>query len=143
MRLRELGLGIACAMLLQSVPPLFAVQHGEDPFAVEPRVENGVPYVTGGVGRDQREALLSLANNYNLKLVFALVEHRAFVADVHVRILDEVGKELFATSGAGPWLYAKLPPGKYRVAATIRGRTLERTAEVAPQGATKQLAFYW
>ena len=142
MRLADLAVGIACVAALQSAP-LLAVQRGEDPFAIEPRVDNGVPYATGGVGRDQRETLVSLAANYNLKLVFALAERRAFVADVHVRIFDAAGKEVFTTSGAGPWLYAKLPVGKYRVAATRRGQTLERTTEVVAQGRTAQLAFYW
>ena len=142
MRLVRLALGIACAAALQSAS-LLAAQHGDDPFAIEPRVENGVPFATGGVGKDQRETLLSLAHNFNLKLVFALVDHRAFLTDVHVRILDPAGKEMFTTTGAGPWLYAKLPPGKYRVAATIRGRTLEKTTEITEQGRTTELAFYW
>jgi hypothetical protein len=142
MRLVRLALGIACAAALQSAS-LLAAQHGDDPFAIEPRVENGVPFATGGVGKDQRETLLSLAHNFNLKLVFALVDHRAFLTDVPVRILDPAGKEMFTTTGAGPWLYAKLPPGKYRVAATIRGRTLEKTTEITERGRTTELAFYW
>ncbi len=52
--------GLALSSYVQDIP------------LVEPRVENGIRYITGGVGIDEREAMReTLAGDYNLKIVLA------------------------------------------------------------------------
>jgi len=102
---------------------------------------NGIPYRTGGAGSDEREALTSAARDYPLKVVFAHKGESDFVAQVSVAISDPKGKKVFEAADTGPWLFVKLPSGKYRVAATLNGQTLEQTASIG--GGQKQIAFYW
>ncbi len=118
----------------------------ENPFAATYRGETDLSYLTGGVGRDQRDSLVALAKDENLKLVFALKAtppaHNEFVSTVSVRIFDGAGREVLAASDTGPWLFTKLPSGSYRVEATLLGRTLTQTAKVV-EGRRTQLAFLW
>jgi len=116
----------------------------EDP-GIRTHTDGGVSYVTGGTGKDEREALPALAKGDNLKLVFALQSaepHRPLVNNVSVQIRDRAGREILGVSDAGPLLFARVPDGTYEVAATVRGRTLTQTAKVV-EGRQTQLAFYW
>jgi len=116
----------------------------EDP-GIRIHTDGGVSYVTGGTGKDEREALPALAKDDNLKLVFALQSaepHRPLVNNVSVQIRDRAGREILGVSDAGPLLFARVPDGTYEVAATVRGRTLMQTAKVV-EGRQTQLAFYW
>jgi hypothetical protein len=110
------------------------------------QTDRGVSYVTGGTGKDEREALHALAKNDDLKLVFALqsgeTPRRPLVSNVSVQIRDRAGREILDVSDAGPLLFAEIPDGTYEVAATARGRTLTKTAKVV-EGRQTQLAFYW
>jgi hypothetical protein len=126
--------------------PLGAGAADEGSVGIQSRTENGVPYVSGGVGSDHRGVIAAMSKGHDLKLVFAEQAerggHRAFVAGVGVRIFAESGKEVFSADDTGPWLLATLPDGSYRVAATLRGRTQEKLVDVAG-GRLAQLAFYW
>ena len=120
-----------------------AISSAVDPsLAPPPRREGGVEYRTGGVGKDERDALHVAARSYPLKLVFAGRQQTDFVADVAVRVLDATGNEVLAAADAGPLFYADLPPGQYRIFASLRGQTFEQRANVTA-GKQTQLAFYW
>ena len=94
-----------------------------------------VDYSTGGVGHEEREQMMRERSQYNLWLTFANERDGAYRSDVDVRILDARGQALVDASDAGPWLYAKLNPGTYRVEATARGQTITRSVRVG-KGAT-------
>jgi hypothetical protein len=84
----------------------------------------GTPYMSGGVGQEERERMIKMAQGYNLKLEFA--DSRGnYLSDVNVTVDDQHGKEILRTTTAGPWLYAELPQGKYDVKASFGNRTEE------------------
>lgn len=85
---------------------------------------DGFPYISGGFGTDERQAMEELAKEYNLKVVFAALAGQ-YVADTQVVIEGARGKEILSASGLGPWFYIKLPTGQYGVRATFRGVTKE------------------
>ena len=110
--------------------------------SLAPRREGSIEYRTGGVGKDERDALLLASREYPLKLVFAGRQQTDFVAEVKVRILDSNGRTVLDADDAGPLFFADLPPGQYRITATLRGQTFEQKATVTP-GKQTQVAFYW
>jgi len=120
-------------------------QVGEElPTEVAPppeKTSHGIGYRTGGAGYDERDALTAASRDYSLKVVYGHKGESDFVAGVSTSIADAQGKTIFEAEDAGPWLFVKLPPGKYKVAATLNGKTLEQTATVG--GKLKQIAFYW
>ena len=74
------------------------------------------PYVTGGVGQEEREAIGDLAQQEGLDLQLVLATPQgSFMADATVRITDADGQVVLEASSDGPWIYTSLPVGEYQV----------------------------
>jgi hypothetical protein len=101
----------------------------------------GITYVSGGIGLDEREALSAMAKDYNLKIVFALKEGN-YLADASVLIKDAQGKTVLDAVSDGPWFYARLPAGHYAVTATIMEKSNTGNVQIKPAGQSV-LHFYW
>ena len=127
---------------LQSEPE--SVSPDADLAAAPPAKKSaaGIEYRSGGVGKEERDALLLATKRYSLKIVLAAKGDRAFVFDAKIRMLDAGGKPVVEADDAGPLFFANLPPGKYKVVATAYGQTKEQTVSVT---AAKQTAisFTW
>ncbi len=109
---------------------------------IEQQTSNGVPYVTGGVGSEQRQALQELAPQYNVKMTFADRSTGDYRSGVALEVRDMRGNVRLRTEDAGPMLYAQLPPGRYHVTANVDGQQQQRTITVG-RGGGKATAFYW
>jgi hypothetical protein len=107
---------------------------GEPP---DVRVKNyqGIPYWSGGVGEDDRDALQQVQEDYDLKLVFA-DRSGDYLADVNVLILDAAGKTVLEAVSEGPWFFARLPAGSYTVSAGVPGSQSRRKVRIGPRGRT-------
>jgi hypothetical protein len=107
----------------------------------EAKTYNGIPYISGGFGVDERASLRAISKTDNLELSFAL-QNKAYLGGAEVLIKDRNGKEVLETVSDGPLFFAKLPEGIYTVEATAMGKTLERTVHVPSKGQA-QLYFAW
>jgi hypothetical protein len=141
MRIKPTAFLVALAAAC-SLPPIAIANEPVD--QAEPAVQTApeVPHTSGGVGSEERERLEAESHRYNLKVTFAATANAPFLADVPVVIRDEGGTKVLEAVSGGPWFYAKLPPGKYRVSATAAGKTQEQSAQ-APAAGQAKLAFYW
>lgn len=101
-----------------------------------------VPFASGGVSMEQRNAMQVMQNRFNTHFTFAVAQTGHYVADVDVSITDKNGNEMLTTTVPGPVLYAQLPPGNYRVAATYDGKQQVRNFQVKGNGPAK-LNMYW
>ena len=108
-----------------------------------PRVEqqNGISYVSGGVGRDEANQLDHMGGKFNLKLTMA-VPSGQFTSPVALRIEDPRGATVLDIQPNGPMLLAALPPGEYVIRATAEGQSMTRKAAVPAQGQT-QVTMTW
>jgi len=79
------------------------------------RNANGVSWLTGGVTDEERNAMRDAASGYNLQVVVAMEGNGAYRADVPVAVEDSHGDPVLMVVTDGPWLFASLPPGRYRV----------------------------
>ncbi|TCW30747.1 hypothetical protein [Gulbenkiania mobilis] len=95
--------------------------------------EQGVEYISGGVGDASQKAMNS-ARGYNLKLTFAAPTGE-YLADVQVRVVNAKGQTVLDTVSTGPLLYAKLPAGSYRVTAAVNGQEQTRKLTVSSKKA--------
>ena len=111
--------------------PFYAVQAQE--------AQQGIAYVTGGVGVDEREALRPLRDEFSVKLRFA-VQDGAYLADVKVQIQDANGKSVLASTSSGPWFMVDLEPGTYTVLASDANEKLEKQVQVQ-QGSFEEVLF--
>jgi hypothetical protein len=94
----------------------------------------GTPWVSGGVGIEERNRMLeTLADDYNLKLEFAVAQGN-YLGDVSVRITNADGAVVMDAKSSGPWFLTKLPPGTYGVQASGFGETFEQTVQLPATG---------
>jgi hypothetical protein len=118
---------------------LAAQQSGES--MLQPKHYGNIPYISGGIGLDEREALNSLAAGYDLKLMFA-VSAGNYLADVRVEIRDASGQLLLDAVSEGPWFFTHLPPGHYNVSVSLAGSVQRQDVHVSGRGRS-QLNFFW
>ena len=88
-----------------------------------------IVYLSGGVGSDEMERLKARESEFNLKLVFTLVEGN-YVSDVAVVVKDNAGNPVLVLFAPGPVVLAKLPRGSYVVEATYGSNTQTRRFDV-------------
>lgn len=107
---------------------------------VQPHQSGNITYVTGGVGDEEREAMRSIKNNYNLS-VMSSDKSGAYVGDARVAILDQAGDELLSTQ-VDPLFYAELPPGNYIIKGSSAGQSRKQNVHIS-EGKTSQVHFAW
>lgn len=105
---------------------------------MQPMSPQGVPYVSGGVGLDEREAMQGMASQYNLKLEFALSEGN-YLGDVRVTLRGPVSLDAVSE---GPWFLVRVPPGTYSVTAESAGMAKTQSVTVGKDG-QKTVVFRW
>lgn len=100
----------------------------------------GISYVSGGIGEDSEAQLKAREKEFNLKLIFTLIEGN-YLADVGVRITDAAGKTVVEHVADGPFFLAKVPAGAYTVTATYSGKTQTRKVKVGERLHTEYLRW--
>jgi hypothetical protein len=108
------------AMLLVSV-------QGADLPAAD--VDKTTTYISGGIGEAEQQDFAAREKEFNLKLVFSLVEGN-YLADVHVVVSDAKGRKVVEQVAEGPFFMARLPPGEYQVSATYGGKSVNRKMRI-------------
>lgn len=104
--------------------------------------ENGVTYVSGGIGSDEAAAMKSEAKHYPLSMVFSAGKRNEYLADVKVKVQDPAGKVVLDEVSGGPIMLVKVPAGRYEVVASRGGKTERRTVQVPAKG-DREIAFHW
>lgn len=110
-------------------------------LAAQPKEQNGIRYVNGGVGQEEQTAMRDGRADYNLRLTFATRESGAFRSDVQLDIMDTKGATLLSVANTGPMFYARLPAGTYRISAAAEGKVFKRSVKI---GTTpKEMTLHW
>ena len=110
------------------------------PAAEKAPASGNVSFISGGVGIDSEQQIKAREKEFNLKLVFTLVEGN-YLADVGVRVTDSAGKTVIETVAEGPFFLAKLPSGTYTVSATYNGKAQTRKVTVGTRLQTAYLRW--
>lgn len=112
------------ALILSTTSALYVGgTHAEDaPPSPQIQTQNGINFMSGGVGEGQAAAMKAAAANYSLVLTFA-TPSGAYLADVRVLIQDSKGSIILDAVSAGPMFLVQLPPAQYRLTAEYKGRT--------------------
>lgn len=101
----------------------------------------GIRYVSGGVGQDERDYLKSVQHQFNLGLMFAAAGG-AFLSAVQITIQDARGNTVLDAVAEGPYFYAALPPGSYTVTASLDRQSQRKRVNVGA-GRSARADFYW
>lgn len=103
-----------------------------------------VEYLSGGIGLSESTAIERASKQWPLALEFAVKdgEHADFAAGVKVLVRNDDGHAALKTTSQGPFLLARLTPGRYTVDATLAGKTLRRQV-VVEHGEAAKAVFIW
>jgi hypothetical protein len=98
-----------------------------DPTALpEEQTYGNVTFVTGGVNYEQLPAIKEARSEYPLgiELYQKNGAKSEFTADADVKVVNtKSGNVVLETKAEGPFVLAKVPPGTYRVEASLNGET--------------------
>ena len=106
---------------------------------------NGIEYMSGGISSDEAALMQTVAPRWPATFEFAIKDgtRSDFAADVAVTVRDGAGRTLLSQVNAeGPFMVARLDPGRYEVEATLAGCTLKQTLEIHAGAPTRTL-FLW
>jgi hypothetical protein len=104
--------------------------------------ESGAPFLEGGIGQPEIEAMQSETGKYSLWVITAARHSGAYLADVQLTITDAKGDKVLARRLEGPWMLVDLPLGRYEVRADFKGQLQSRTTTIHP-GDHHQIVFYF
>ncbi|CAM2342604.1 hypothetical protein [Burkholderia vietnamiensis] len=108
--------------------------------ANEPISRNGVVYITGGIGSDEVTAFRDVAPRYNLRMTFTSKAGH-YLSDVDVKLVSGKSALLDVRTG-GPFLFARVPPGRYTI--TARDRAVQEVRHVVvPARGGVEVRFAW
>jgi hypothetical protein len=128
-----------------------SVLPGEAVPLPEVQTSGSVAYVSGGIPYEQLPAFNAARSQFplNIEVYERDGSRNSFTADAEVRVIDaKSGDVVLDTKTEGPYLWAKVPPGQYKVETTLNGKVKEarvavngskpaRTIIVFPDGTTE------
>ncbi len=110
--------------------------------AIELKGGDDARWVSGGIGQGERLDMLMLLPGYNLRVLTAAAKTGAYLADVQLVVRDANGRVVLETTLEGPFLLARLAPGKYELVATYGGTAQTRVVTI-PASGRRELFLYW
>jgi len=133
---------LAAALALAALPPAaLALQRGQ--------LDSGAAYASGGIGQEEIKVLHAERNRYSLWVATLAKGTGAYLSDAKLQVSSLDGKgPTFDQVMDGPWFFAALPPGRYKIVATwvpegmavAAGQTLEQQVTIRP-GDHRQVVF--
>lgn len=94
------------------------------------QTENGISYITGGIGDEELAELNAQEKNYNTRILLKATNGE-FMGDVALRVLDKKNNVILSVDAAGPYFFTNLPAGSYIVEAKSSKGTV-KTAKITP-----------
>lgn len=105
------------------------IANGVGAAPLDMKEAQGVRWICGGAGADDRRELAALEPQANLKLLLVTEKRGGYLADVEVSLFERgAGAARVAFKSDGPICLLKAPAGNYRVQASFGGR--QRAAQV-------------
>lgn len=129
---------LGMALLYAATAPAARAQ---DEVIISETVRSSI-FMNGGIGKDEEAYMRKAGKDFNLRMEFSERKDNEFLADVDLAITDLAGNPVFVLPGAGPIVNLNLPAGKYRVAASFRGKT-ETQLVTVPASGGRDLYFHW
>ena len=100
----------------------------------------GIAYIAGGIGADEMSKLQARERDFNLKLVFSMIEGN-YLSDVAVVVKSKSGNPILVLDSPGPLVLMKLPKGAYTVDATYEGVTRTRKVQIGERLRTEYMRW--
>ncbi len=106
------------------------------------REAGAVRWLSGGITDEERAELILLLPDHNVRIVTAAAGSGAYLADVSLVVRTAGGAPVIETRLDGPWLLARLPPGRYQLTLTF-GEVVQHRSLYVPAVGRREAYFYW
>ena len=109
-------------------------------------VVHGIEYMSGGIGSDEAELMRVVEPRWPAVFEFAVKDGKSadFAADVVLTVRDAQGNVVLdQIHSAGPYLVARLEPGRYTVEAVLGGQRIQREVSIQGPGTSAKSVFEW
>jgi hypothetical protein len=110
-----------------------SVAPGEAVPLPEVQTSGSVSFVTGGIPYEQIPAFTAARSQFplNIEVYQRDGNKNGFTADAEVKLIAaKSGDVVLDTKTEGPFLWAKVPPGSYKLQTTLAGKTKESRVTV-------------
>ena len=110
------------------------------------RVTHGIEYMSGGIGSDEAELMRTVEARWPAVFEFSVKDGKgaAFAANVVLTVRDTQGNTVLdGVRSSGPYLLARLDPGRYVVEAVLAGQKIQREVSVGGPGTSTKSVFEW
>jgi hypothetical protein len=101
-----------------------------------------ISFLSGGVGKQEREILKEIGGKYPLKLIFSNKKGE-YLSDVIVKVLDQNDKTILTTVSNGPWVFINLPSGTYHLMASFKGNEKKISKVHIKKGTQEVISIQW
>jgi hypothetical protein len=121
-----------------------SVLAGEAVPLPETRMSGDVSYVTGGIPYEQIPAFTQARGQYSLNVEVYEKDgaKNGFSADAQVKLINMKGAVVLDAKTDGPYLWAKVPPGQYRLQTTLAGKMKEQRVSVGNGKSTRAIVVF-
>lgn len=104
------------------------------------RQQGDISYVSGGIGKDEREALQATQNSYNLRILNA--DKSGHLSGNSRLFIRDAKNNLLLDAISGPIFYANLPKGTYVVEGQSQEQIKTQRITIA-NGKPTRVRFMW
>lgn len=126
---------VAAALLAAAIPTA-----GQPPAMNQ---EDGLRWICGGVGADERRALDALRPQANLEVVFASDKRGGYIAGAELAVLRGPGATpVLRITSEGPVCLLHAPPGPYTLRARIGSAERSRVVRVPEKGIARAVLSF-
>ena len=108
------------------------------------RQSQGIPYITGGIGKDEVASILAESKKRSLLLELSQIENGrgVWIFGAKVKIINSNKQVIFDVQADGPYLLLNLDPGDYFIEASYQG--IEQKRSISIKAATSQkISILW
>ena len=108
------------------------------------RHSQGIPYITGGFGKDEVATILAESKKRSLLIELSQIENGrgVWIFGAKVKIINSNKQVIFDAQADGPYLLLNLDPGDYSIEASYQG--IEQKRFISIKAATPQkIAILW
>ena len=105
---------------------------------------HGIAYISGGVGEEEAQAILTEAKNWPLMLELSQLQNGrgVWIFGATINLLNAQQQRVFAAQADGPYMLINVPLGIYLVEASYEGVVQKRTVSIKLDQPQK-LSIFW
>ena len=104
----------------------------------------GISYISGGVGEEESQAILTESKQWPLLLELSQLENGrgVWIFGAKIKILNAMNQVIFDAQADGPYILINLTAGQYQIEASYQGSIQKKSVLIQGSGLQK-LAIFW